>query len=32
MSKKQELLKQEQEAFLKYHRYSVDGKNFLASY
>lgn len=29
---KQELLKQEQEAFLKYHQYKVDGKVFLASY
>ncbi len=29
---KQELLKQEQEAFLKYRQYSVDGRNILASY
>ena len=29
---KQTLLKQEQEAFLKYRKYFADGKNILASY
>ena len=30
--KKQELLEQEQEAYLKYHQLTVDGRNILASY
>jgi len=30
--KKQELFKQEQDAFLKYRQYEIDGKNLRASY
>ena len=29
---KQELLKQEQEAFLKYRKYAINGRNILAHY
>jgi uncharacterized protein YecT (DUF1311 family) len=32
LMEKQELLEQEQKAFLKYRDYAVEGKQFLASY